>query len=115
MIEQLDALIEAVEAGTATVTTCDDAFPNAHNFEHSYALSAYRGSLDAALALHAALLPGWSWSANGDTHAGQTGYSAAAHPPSTCDESVFCDAATAARALLLATLKAYRTTLEATP
>jgi hypothetical protein len=42
---------------------CEDAWPERH--EHSdddpayHALEAYHGSLDAALALHEAVLPGW--------------------------------------------------------
>ena len=56
------ALIEAVEAGTIARHDLDAFIPvlglttDANN-----ALHAYRGSLDAAMALHEALLPGWTW------------------------------------------------------
>ena len=58
----LDRLIEAVEAGAAT----DDHFaavwsPNDLRAwqVNQVAMVAYNGSLDAALRLHEALLPGW--------------------------------------------------------
>lgn len=55
----LRGLIEAVEAGTATAYDFGLMFPLATNFEHTRAWEAYLGSLDAAKALHDALLPGW--------------------------------------------------------
>ena len=58
----LARLIEAVEAGTATACDFGLMFPLATNFEHTRAWEAYLGSLDAAKALHDALLPGWDWS-----------------------------------------------------
>ena len=58
----LRALIEAVEAGEVRMSQCASAFPS----ESAGGLctwhrvwAAYNGSLDAALALHNALLPGW--------------------------------------------------------
>ena len=60
------ALIEAVEAGAATMRDFIDAFgrvPMGNDIEayNAYlgSLDAYLGSLDAAKALHDALLPGW--------------------------------------------------------
>lgn len=57
----LEKLIESVEAGIIPRSDLDAFIPlfglsvNANN-----ALDAYRGSLDAAKALHDALLPGWA-------------------------------------------------------
>ena len=68
----LDELIAAVEAGSFDADTerkaprfnaFADAFEVALGMKPSYAdgWGAYRGSLDAALRLHEALLPGWIW------------------------------------------------------
>ena len=57
-MDALDKLIEAVEAGTADKDDHYAAFPTAMKGEHYHAWSAFNGSLDAALALHEALLPG---------------------------------------------------------
>jgi hypothetical protein len=51
----LERLIEAVEAGTASTMRFEDC-----GFD-GWAELAYHGSLDAALRLHEALLPGWGW------------------------------------------------------
>lgn len=65
-IDSLRALEAAVKAGTATIGAMeplaiaafpDDAGSRAPTFMHVWA--AYRGSLDAALALHRAILPEW--------------------------------------------------------
>jgi hypothetical protein len=55
-------LIEAVSDGTdknATVTAAREAFPDLSIRRD--VLKACDGSLDAAQALHDALLPGWKW------------------------------------------------------
>ena len=65
----LEKLIAAVEAGTLNAFTCGatvDAYPADFPFDGegltlTTTLDAYRGSLDAALRLHEALLPGWRW------------------------------------------------------
>lgn len=71
MSDALDALIEAVEAGGDR----DDWMPWIDPFDRTRGLlpykfnqvpNAYRGSLDAALALHEALLPGWGGVAGTD-------------------------------------------------
>jgi hypothetical protein len=54
----LERLIEAVEAGVTESGEFARALPMDHVAE---AIHAYRGSLDAALRLHEALLPGWEW------------------------------------------------------
>ena len=54
-------LIEAVEAGTATMRDFIDAFGGIPMGNDIEAYNAYNGSLDAAKALHEALLPGWGW------------------------------------------------------
>lgn len=59
----LAALIEAVEAGVATRAAIEEmgfaALPKMVDGVNCG--SAYNGSLDAAKALHEALLPGWEW------------------------------------------------------
>ncbi len=58
MMDDLDKLIAAVEAGEGpgnhalTLDTLDQV---------KWCVDAWRGSLDAALHLHGALLPGWDW------------------------------------------------------
>jgi len=59
MGDALTRLADAVEAGTATEADFDAAWPHAMNGEHHYAKTAYHGSLDAAKALHEAVLPEW--------------------------------------------------------
>lgn len=55
----LRALIEAVEAGTATIFDFEYCAALGHEWVTGW--NAYRGSLDAANALHDALLPGWGY------------------------------------------------------
>lgn len=62
----LDKLIAAVEAGTATKYSVFNKYDHtwdAMKFHGRDASLAYEGSLDAALRLHEALLPGWRWNA----------------------------------------------------
>ena len=60
-IAALDALIEAVTAGTAMTSDFVDAFPvTGPSKPYWMATSAYNhNSIDAAKALHDAVLPGW--------------------------------------------------------
>ena len=64
--DSLRALYEAVKAGEATdahfeaVWTANDIGQWRLNF---WANNAYRNDMNAALALHNAVLPGWGWSA----------------------------------------------------
>ena len=57
-IPALDALIAAVEAGEPVLAPLPDWW-HPDNWRHM--VNAHYGSLDAALALHNALLPGWWW------------------------------------------------------
>ena len=66
----LEKLIAAVEAGTATADDFGATFPHAHHFEHTHACGAYEGSLDAAKRLHDALLQGWFPGMSQNTHSG---------------------------------------------
>lgn len=109
-LNALDKLIEAVEAGYHfRLEGMEDALPFAG---WDAFIGAFNGSLDAALALHEALLPGWivhdfsnnsrsmGWtmviaSEAGDYHTSHAG-----------GKVGFCE--TPARAWLLAVLKAYR-------
>jgi hypothetical protein len=99
----LERLIEAVEAGTVARSDLDAFLPvfgltSAAND----ALDAYRGSLDAALRLHEALLPGWGWSlgtARPDSH-----FAKLWQPGGGTQGHIVSD--TPARAFLLAILRA---------
>lgn len=66
-ITALDRLIEVVEAGKMFQPESDrwkEFFPvNAVVYSPNI-IGAFNGSLDAAKALHDALLPGWDWSAH---------------------------------------------------
>ena len=56
------ALIEAVERGTCPLRLLADAgFSGDKTHQSVIIRQAFNGSLDAALALHEALLPGWEW------------------------------------------------------
>lgn len=108
MGDALDRLIEAVEAGR-------DIFPS--DFPPSFkgkpwAIRAHNGSLDAALALHEALLP--EWTRDVDATAPECGITVTLHKPysphsypdegRTVSANLMCEA----RAWFLAILKAYR-------
>lgn len=71
--DALRKLIEAVEAGEWTLTHWRDfaAVPVGDDDNPGPILAnrAYHGSLDAARALHEALLPGWDWTMNGNGQA----------------------------------------------
>lgn len=96
----LDKLIEAVEAGEAWPREFD-VIPYMQS--RTDAIRAFNGSLDAALALHEAMLPGWAFTVNEDgawtderRGLRRLGFKGAAPTP--------------ARAWLLAILRAYRST-----
>ena len=101
----LDKLIEAVEAGTSDrqglLHMIDKAMPQGNRGCMAMAHQAYHGSLDAALALHEALLPGWRWDLDAACNAGVW---------NSCDllPAIAGEANTPARAWLLAILRAYR-------
>lgn len=71
-IAALDRLIEAVDAGTlgwnGIANACEIA--GIGLIEAQIAASAYNGSLDAAKALHEALLPGWFPGLSQNIHTG---------------------------------------------
>ena len=106
-MSELDKLIGAVEAGTlpeAVFHGCSSirghwAYTTGLDAEkRTLVFLAYNGSLDAALALHKALLPGWGWARLNDRMAVELAgsiYSARGPCP--------------ARAWLIAILRAYRT------
>ena len=111
---ELDKLIEALEADTLTD---DDQVRDAlRPFGVPYladvacnVFSAHHGSLDAALALHEALLPGWI--ARVTTGAAAAGVNYSHCTVEDWNEATEVDAnnqPTPARAWLLAVLKAYR-------
>lgn len=109
------ALIEAVEAGEAgwnrLATIAEDVIlPKEAELAvrskyAALAATAYCGSLDAALALHAALLPGTKWIAGSDAETSAGGFARIVcrrHRPMAEAH----DQPTPARALLLAILRA---------
>ena len=101
----LEKLIEAAEAGTFL----RDVLP-ARNERLAY--SAFGGSLDAAQALHEALLPGWRFKIEQSEIVAHGDDFTACVWPNDCSrrEQVFRpfgEAPTAARAWLLAILRAY--------
>ena len=125
-LNALDKLIEAVEAGTLKGTyddlisfdrLCDAAIPQDTRGLNVHAFEAYEGSLDAALALHEALLPGWAlerltkWPG---TNGQCTAYLWGTHEDdgerwhNAKDGRVDANGPTPARAWLLAILRAYR-------
>lgn len=107
----LDALIEAVEKGE--LHEVNIVLGNWFSLDHSIPWStvsdinsAFRGSLDAAKALHEAMLPGWGY-AFGDDEKGAAGVVAR----DLQSEEIEAHSEIPARAWLLATLKAYRASL----
>ena len=79
----LDELIAAVEAGAISTTLIMDTFGG--GWDDVLVLAAFDGSLDAARALHDALLPGWCWFAGHTAAAvwrkGETGNFFEGQPP----------------------------------
>lgn len=106
MTTDLDRLIEAVEGDCVNWlgwARRDDVLPGEL---WAVARDADRGSLDAAAALLEALLPGWGWSLHDD------GWAVAYPPAGKLKFSEAFIEGNPARALLLATLRAYRSTRE---
>ena len=118
----LDKLIEAVETGAYDAVGkrhrrfnafCDDweALRGVHE-QPSYtaAWNAYNGSLDAALALHEALLPGhWLGEMGGNRGLdGKNWYAQINHQKGTATFYHDAVSSTPARAWLIAILRAYR-------
>lgn len=108
-MDALDKLIEAVEAGTDTMNHHAAAFPG----ESAYGLCTWHrthkaagGSLDAALALHEALLPGWVW----DVGKEGTAWTDEKRGLRRLGHKAAVDAKPS-RALLIATLCAYRASM----
>lgn len=103
--DALRRLIEAVEKGaTPGVGWTVPVFGEAGFAERQDCRKAFRGDLNAAVALHKALLPGWVWTMHGN---GQ----AVVWPPGTADvQNAGCIETDIegkpARALLLAILRA---------
>ena len=64
MTDAITALREQVEAGDHRVGMWDAVRSPLHPHAPEYARQAFLGSLDAAKALHEALLPGWKWDVN---------------------------------------------------
>ena len=106
----LDKLIEAVEAGTWPEDWRDvmRALTLHPDERHILARRAFSGSLDAALALHEALLPGRTLSVGQNAHYGDwNAWVRYAEDGEILDEYTAASD-TAARSLLLAILRAYR-------
>lgn len=106
MTDALTRLADAVEAGAATDADFDATGSRAMYGKHYYAKQAYNGSLDAAKALHEAVLPAMFWNMGHLDHP-SLGYVC------TVADGHFADspswrgfAATPARAWLLAIIRA---------
>lgn len=115
---ELDKLIDAVAAGDdeesksliRRLGVMDVIDPD----QHGWAISAYRGSLDAAKALHDALLPGWFMADLGNLPKSGD-WVCVLHPKDLSEQRQKIERnATPARAWLLAILRAYRATQEQT-
>lgn len=102
----LDRLIEAVEAGTGGNYSEWDALSIAtDNGLPIFAIDeAANGSFDAALAIKGALLPEHEWMAGGP----EPDFAVLHLEGEDIADDMYHTATTPARALLLATLKAYR-------
>ena len=98
----LEALIAAVEAGTARYADFATTFAGYTILDNL--TCAYNGSLDAAAALHGALLPGWQFAGGGD------GASHEWHVGGEGKKAARGDGPTLARAWLLAILRALAAT-----
>lgn len=99
MTTDLDRLIEAVEESEWLKLSTVTQTPVVE--WGSLVMASFDGSLDAAIALPGELLPGWEWGRMNDrmfVEQGGSVFSARAPNP--------------ARALLLATLRAYRNKME---
>lgn len=114
----LDKLIEAVEAGEAGPVVAEAAFPASNTPSirifgiylqgWQWIIRAHEGSLDAALALHSALLPGRTLSVGQNAHYGDwNAWVRYAEDGEILDEYT-AGSDTAGRSLLLAILRAYR-------
>lgn len=103
----LDRLIEAVECGNLSEYHDPGQFKALPFRCWTRSASAYRGSLDAAKALHEALLPGWgccrTMSANGGRCSAEVFPGEHGQP-----NRQSATAASEARAWLISILKAYR-------
>lgn len=96
--EALEALLAKIEAGECI-------FPN--DFPDGFrkaprAIAAFEGSLDAAMALHEAVLPGWNYSAFDELE----GFRAQVEKPIGISEKSAVSFESPARAWLMAILKA---------
>ena len=102
----LDALIEAVEAGTIPSHDLDAFIPwRGLDTQTNDSHDAYRGSLDAAKRLHEALLPGWGWDVCDDGEARVFEYTSSADS-APFDDYIGVRRDNPARAWLLAILRA---------
>lgn len=114
MTTDLDRMIEAVEAGewdhASAASSAEKWLMRKPGRYYGPAYSAFGGSIDAAVALLEALLPDWDWSSHGNGQAtlwppGNIAQQNAGAINTKIDDRP-------ARALLLATLRAYRSTRE---
>lgn len=110
MSEALSKLIEAVATGQAPTGLDVHRADTGHSDHITMVLGAFNGSLDAAKALHEALLPGWAWQVEDE------GWATVYRGDATRDQTLIdADAETSARAWLLAILRAYAAQQESTP
>ena len=109
--EELEAMLVKVEAGEWDAKLATKALPESYiSDEHEWispyekASCAYNGSLDAARALHEAVLPGWDWSVGkSSTYVVKEGFGSFGFGEFLFDEQL---SMSPARAWLIAILKA---------
>lgn len=103
--QAINALIEAVSGGAISTSLIEEAMDT--SWEAVMVLASFDGEMDASLCLLGHLLPGWSWKV--ESHK-----SMSIAWVGRQDEMLFClhesSFETPARALLLATLKAWKET-----
>lgn len=102
-MNDLEKLIEAVEVDDVPFGGWSILSSQEHIFASEWARQAHNGSLDAAKALHDALLPEWDWSVKETVE----GWLATVSKPINIHTQTEVSFDNGARAWLLAVLRAY--------
>lgn len=104
--QAIDALIEAVRGGEISTSLIEDAMDT--SWEAVMVLAAFDGAMDASLWLLDQILPSWKWGRQWD------GRMWVQRPEATADmnKRYYGEGDDHVRALLLATLKAWKETME---
>lgn len=100
--QAIDALIEAVRGGEISTSLIEEAMDTMWQSVH--VLAAFDGSMNAALSLLSELLPGWKWGRQWDGRM----WVQRAEATADINQRHYGEGDNPARALLLATLKAWK-------